>query len=322
MAPEKRKTAAWITWEVQTRNRSMARRLGIPLYELISDKSRLPRYLALSGKTISIIKRHEIIFVQNPSIVLSFIASIMKIITKKKLVVDAHNSGIFPLEGRNRFLNMITRFICKAADEVIVTNSFLAKTVTDWGGKAIILPDPLPHLDSGNRQKIVPPEKFILFICTWASDEPFMEVIQAARLLPDDIKILVTGNYKKQQEKLSSLPKNVELLGFVDEADYIHLLSQASASMDLTTRDNCLVCGAYESASLQIPCIISDTDINREVFNPGFIYTKNNERSIAEAILRAMEEKKKNSSEIHFFKERHEKQTTETIEAIKKTYLQ
>lgn len=320
MSKENPKPAAWITWEIQTRNRSMAENLEIPLYELISNKGRILRYLSLGIKTLSIMRRYKIIFVQNPSIVLSFIASIIKFFSKKQLIVDAHNSGVFPLEGRNRFLNAITRFICRTADSVIVTNNSLAKQVSSWGGNPIVLPDPLPNFNDTLTSKEYN-ERFIFFICTWASDEPYQEVIQAAKLIPEDVKIFITGNYNKVKKQLPDLPENVKLLGFIDEAQYLFFLSKASASMDLTTRDNCLVCGAYESASLQTPCIISDTNINREVFNQGFVYTQNNKSSIASAILLALAEKNILSNQIAAFKEEHIGKTETIIKEIKKEYL-
>jgi glycosyltransferase involved in cell wall biosynthesis len=60
--------------------------------------------------------------------------------------------------------------------------------------------------------------------------------------------------------------------------------------MILTERDNCLVCGAYESIAVGKPMILSDTYALREYFGGSAVYTRNNRseirRSIEEVIAR------------------------------------
>jgi glycosyltransferase involved in cell wall biosynthesis len=280
--------SAWITWEIQVRNRSMSKVLNIPLYEITSDKPRLIRYFILVTRTVAIILKNNIkfLFVQNPSIVLSFFAVFLKPILGLKIIVDAHNSGIYPLEGKSKTLNFIARFICKKADHVIVTNSYLAETVTSWGGAPLIVPDPVP--DFSHHQQTAPkePRPYFLFICTWASDEPYTEVINAAAVIEDEADLYITGNFKKKLtiQQQSNMPPNVKLLGFVSEDSYLSYFKNALAAIDLTTRDNCLVCGAYEAIALNIPCIVSDSIVNREVFAKGFVYTKNTAPEIAASI--------------------------------------
>ena len=55
--------------------------------------------------------------------------------------------------------------------------------------------------------------------------------------------------------------------------------------MDLTTRDNIVLMGAYEAISLQKPPITSDSKILREYFPIGTIHTGNTAETIAEAQL-------------------------------------
>lgn len=316
MFDELRVSAAWITWEIQTRNRSISSLLNIPLYELISKKPRFIRYFLLSIKTIKIFRRYDVLFVQNPSLALSLLATLIKITSGKVLIVDAHNSGIFPFEGKSRILNYITIFICKNADRVIVTNRFLADIVTSWGGRAIVMPDPIPNINPNyfdNFEKC----NHILFICTWSSDEPYKEVIEAARLISPEIKLLITGNYKKANIDLSNIPPNVILLGFVDEDKYINYLGGALLAIDLTTRDNCLVCGAYEAAALATPCIVSDTEVNRKIFSQGFVHTKNDSKSIADSLVKGLHNLENLTMDIKKFKKSHTDMTDFIIREIK-----
>ena len=63
----------WITWEVQRRNITMSKILGASLHEFIVDAPAWRRYPVLIARTIRLIWRTkpEIIFSQNPSLVLA-----------------------------------------------------------------------------------------------------------------------------------------------------------------------------------------------------------------------------------------------------------
>lgn len=283
--------AAWITWEIQVRNRSMAKALGIPLYELTSKKSRLLKYPLLIIRTIQVIVKNKtrVLFVQNPSIVLSFLAICLKPVFGLRVIVDAHNGGIYPLEGKSKILNFFARLICRKADYVIVTNSYIAQTVSEWGGQPFVMPDPIPDFSEHTVATINASRPYFLFICTWADDEPYHEVIKAAAQL-ENIDIYITGKYKNKlnSQQIETLPPQVTLLGFVSEEDYINYLRNSLAIIDLTTRDNCLVCGGYEAVSLEKPAVLSKSIVNMEVFNQGVILTDNHASAISASLQEAV----------------------------------
>lgn len=319
-------TSIWITWEVQPRNRSMSSLLGVPLYEILLNGNRFIRYPILLFKTLSLIikEKPQLIFVQNPSIVLALFAILLKILLNKRIIVDAHNAGIFPLEGSNSILNTIARFISKKADVTIVSNKYLANIVDGWNGKSFVMPDPLPQITP--TEETLSTEKgkkgYILFICTWASDEPYREVINAANSL-QNIDIYITGNFRKKisVDEQKTLPQSIKLLGFVSEKDYIKYFSNSIAAIDLTTRDNCLVCGAYEGAALGIPTILSDSQINREVFTHGYLYTENNSADITRAIQTALERREHLKAALMEFKTHHQNEIRLKANEFKDSYM-
>ena len=312
--------SAWITWEVQTRNRSMSALLNVPLYELVIKKPRYIKYPILIARTIGLVfgRRIRFLFVQNPSIVLSFLASLLKILLPIRLVVDAHNAGVYPLEGRSAFLNAITKFIVRRADITIVTNANLASAVADLGGRPFVMPDPLPLFSASKNTATRKGSLNVFFICTWADDEPYWEVIKAAEILGEKIQINITGNYKKvlSAEDIARLPANVKLLGFVDEHVFVQTFADADVSLDLTTRDHCLVCGAYESIALGVPGIVSESAVNREVFNQGFVYARNDSGGIAEAITYACDNLQQLLGDIADLKESHDQKIKEKALAL------
>jgi glycosyltransferase involved in cell wall biosynthesis len=310
--------AAWITWEVQIRNRSMAKALGVPLFEILSNKSRILKYPELVCKTLKVIRAQKvkILFVQNPSIVLSFLAVVLKSIFKLTVIVDAHNAGIYPLEGRNKFLNFIARFISKKADYVIVSNTYLADVVRGWAGEPLVIPDPIPKLQLISTNEIKSGKPYVFFVCTWADDEPFQAVIEAAKMV--DVDIYFTGNYKKFfKDGVPDIPSNVKLLGFVSEERYIEYFHHSIIAMDLTTRENCLVCGAYEALALKKPMVLSDSLVNRELFSQGFVYTANTSEAIGKSILAALDEHTELENKISELKEIYELRHSTIITGLK-----
>jgi len=274
----------WITWESQVRNRSMSTQLGAHLLELDVSGGPLKRYALCIARTIVWTWRWRggIIFVQNPSIVLATLALLLRPLLRYTLIMDAHNAGIYPAEGTNSRLQRIADWLIAHVDLVLVTNEGLARRVREVGGRPFVMPDPLPALTAPAGS--VGPAPTVLFVCTWASDEPYVEVFKAAELLPD-VTVHVTGRSKGRESAFGrKLPPNVVLTGFVPRAEYERLLTSAHAVVDLTTREDCLVCGAYESVAAGAPFVLSNTKALREYFRVGGVHVDNEAGAIAAGI--------------------------------------
>jgi glycosyltransferase involved in cell wall biosynthesis len=270
---KKKKEIVWITWESQRRNREICKSFGIPLYELAEIdeiENRFSKYIQGIGKTIKILldSRPGIVFCQNPSIVLAFLLVILKRIFGMTVFVDSHNAGIFPKEGNSPLLNRLARFIQRNADTTIVTNNALRLHVEGNGGRSFVLPDKVPCFPIPKIRSLKGKYNF-LFICTFASDEPYVEVFEAARDIDPGIFIYVSGNYSKKGVKQASLPGNVILLGFIPEEEYIEMLNSVDATIVLSERENCLLCGAYETVAVEKPMILSNKKALTEYFNKG-----------------------------------------------------
>jgi glycosyltransferase involved in cell wall biosynthesis len=239
--------------------------------------------------------RPAVLFVQNPSLVLAFTAVHLRRLSAA-IVVDAHNAGISPAEGRSRLLTWVARYVIRRADLTIVTNANLAAAVHEMGGRAVVVQDPLPGFgpadaerDSATRESEI---LRLVFICTWADDEPYSDVIAAANALPDNVVMFVTGRWaKRHMDALKPLPHNVKLTGFLADSDYEALIASADVLVDLTTRENCLVCGAYEAIALSKPLVVSDTVALRRLLGSSAVFTKNDVASIGEALRLALSTK-------------------------------
>ena len=192
------KTRVWITWEDQRRNRSISRALEAKLIELKkidSIKNPIIKYGTGICKTLIVLlkEKPDLVFGQNPSLILSLFLIIIKRFLGFKVIIDAHNAGLFPLEGRSRILLELSRIIQQYASLTIVTNVALKAHVERNGGKAFILPDPIPEFPKTKRFTLPNPFN-LLFICSFAEDEPYEIVFKAAKKLDPSIHIYVTGN--------------------------------------------------------------------------------------------------------------------------------
>lgn len=281
--------ALWITWEKQRRNHSMSCLLGVPLYELISHKGKLGRYLSLGWQTLRLLNKEKpsTVFAQNPSIVLSLLVVLARRPFSYRVIIDEHNAGLFPQEGRSRLLGAIARYIVRQADQVIVTNQKLKVQCEQWGGQALVIPDPLPAftgtlLEQARRFSTTTPQQPLtgLFICTWSADEPYREVIEASRQFSSQqLQLGITGN---PGDKLSGLllPDNITVHGFLSEVEFLKALANCHFVVVQTTRQDCLNCGAYEAVAMEKPGLLTDTQALKSYFREGFVFCRTDAESL------------------------------------------
>lgn len=302
----------WITWETHRRNRSICENLNIELFEIDIAAPRIKRYIYSIYKTIKKIRKSkpDTVFAQNPSMILAALCVLIKPIYSYKLVIDAHNAGIRPREGKNFLLNAIATWINRKADKVIVTNNILARYAFDTGITPYILPDPIPNIFDTKKSIMSKGKIRVLFICTWAADEPYREVLEAAKLINSDTHIYVTGNYKKtlSEHEAENTAGNITLCGFVSHEDFDSLLYEADYIMDFTTRADCLVCGAYEGVAAETPLILSNTKVTRDLFCKGALYSNLSIEEISRTLERLEEDLPKLQQEISLFKIEYKKE--------------
>jgi len=282
----------WITWENCRRTKELSAALGVPVYEIRRHGAYLQRTALQLVKTVTLLwrKRPPGVIVQNPSMVLAWVACLLKPLLHYRLVVDRHTALMcelpptrLPIRGIVGYLN---RYTARKADLTIVTNNYVRGLVEEWGGHGFVLQDKLPELrcvEVGPARLI---EKHnIAYICSFLADEPVDEVLEAARRLEDSTVVYVTGDSGKYlRRRQGTIPGNVVLTGFLCETDFVSLLATADAVMVLTKRDHTLLCGAYEAISLGKPLILSNTQCLREYFRDGPIYAENKGSDIARAI--------------------------------------
>lgn len=294
----------WITWEKHRRTRELCKDFGITLFELYIHLPRLFRYPYLLVWTVYVIlqMKPKGIIIQNPSIVLALWTIFLKGFLRFRLTIDSHNEGLYPFYKWLNFLMFIYRYIQKMADITIVTNENLARIVRESGGNPFVLEDKLPEFTQFIKISLKGRYN-IACISTFAKDEPFHEVIEAARLLDEDIFIYITGDYKKVFPAIKDpISPNLIFTGYLSDEDYLSLLNSVDIVLDLTHMDDCLLCGAYEAVALEKPLVLTDSIALRSYFYRGAVYTKNKSSDIKITLMTAIENLEVLSSEIKILK--------------------
>jgi glycosyltransferase involved in cell wall biosynthesis len=309
------KKKIWISWEQHRRSAVLSQLLNAEFIVLTMKENsffdKIIRYVILAGRTLYTLLKYkpDVLFVQNPSIILSCVACIFKNIFKYTLIVDRHsNFKIDTLRSRHlkyKFFHLLSRYTISKGDITIVTNEYLKFLTEKWAGDAFILEDKLPELKPTEKKQLAGRNN-IVFICSFSSDEPYQEVIQAFNMLDINFQVYITGDYKKVYNCDVINKKNINFTGFLPEQEYINLLHSADIIMVLTKKPHLLTCGAYEALSLYKNMILSNTKELREYFNYGVTYTDNTANGIYNSIIDAVENCKENSLKIKTLHERIE----------------
>ena len=304
MAPNSHsRRAVWITWQRHRRTRELCRAFGLDLVELTWSGRGVFRYPILAARTASFVlrERPSVVFIQCPSVLLGVWAVLLKVVFRFTLVADLHNEAVEPYNYSFAAYRRALAWIGRSADVCIVTNEALKRIVEQGGGHAFVLPDKVPDLHPATGGAAAASAPKVVFVCSYAPDEPYLELIEAAGLLDPAVTVFVTGDHRRLPPDVQ-VPANVRLTGFLSERDYEELLRGADIVVDLTRMENCLVCGAYEAVAVERPLVTSDTRALRAYFSRGTVYTAHTAQSLAASIAYALRERLRLAAEMKVLK--------------------
>ncbi len=286
----------WIAWENDgsIRSRVLAKAMNAEYYTFTrfekSNRLFFLRYPLATIQTFLAVDKEKpnVLVTPDPSVLLCFLAAVIKPLFKYKLIIDEHTLYISPTGIKKAVMDFLSDYYFRRCDMVIVTNEPYKIRMRNFvkNKEIFVLPDQIPNFDYPFKKTELKGKYNILFICTFSYDEPWEEVIQAATLLDEDTYIYISGRNKLNQ---SSLPANVVLTGFIPDEDYQNLLRSVDIVMVLTEKEECMVCGAYEAVAAEKPLILSDRKVLREYFNRGTVFTKNKAEDISGSVKLAIQ---------------------------------
>jgi len=280
-----------LAWFYHRRFESLTPPLGIRRV-VLSTKVRKPfREVLLSWRTLALLyrARPKVLLVQNPSLICTLLVALLRPFFGYQIIVDAHGDAVIPYAHNWLLVRAVTFFLIRRARLTIVTNLGLAARVRAHGGRPFVLCDNLPTVSENHRTDLGP-GKHVMFISTYASDEPHAELFAAAEALKaEGVTFHVTGKVRSDTlARLPPVPGNVVLTGFLAEHDYWNLLLSCDVVVDLTTMPDCLVCGAYEAVAAGRALVLTDNAPSRELFEDAALYTHNSAAAIAASVVEAL----------------------------------
>ena len=295
-APSRPLPALWVTWNPHRRTSGLCAAWNLPLHVITHARApvlRRLRWFEQAFRTLALLRRTKpaILFVQNPSLVLTSLATLCRQLYGYYLVVDAHNEGVRPFARKGRLVGWLTRKLLRSANATIVTNNALAKIVSDAGGRPLVLPDKLPEPELALKIQARNETPLLVVIASYLADEPIEAIMQAATALPG-CEFAFTGDARRYRGNIA-LPNNVRLTGYLADKAFWRLLAQADVICDLTLKPDCLVCGAYEALALAKPMVLSDNPATRELFGTAAVLTNNTVTDIVRAVTTAVEQRER-----------------------------
>lgn len=242
---------------------------------------------ALSTWRILLRERPDAVFVMSPPVVAGLVVYPYCAIRRIPFVVDAH-TGAF-VDPRWRHFQGLQHWLCRRAATTIVTNTHLQNLLAAHGADSTILPD-VPVKYPASDTTFASDRFTVAVICSFDYDEPVELILEAATALPD-VRFLVTGDPGRVEIRGFTLPPNLSLTGFLDNAAYGELLRSSNVVMALTTGKHKMLRAAYEAIYQGTPIIISESPMLKEEFGSGgAILVDNTVQSVVEAVLRMQRE--------------------------------
>jgi hypothetical protein len=284
---------AWVRED--SRSSSIARALGgeaRTFYDLgLHAKPLVPlRYLLSAVRTVAYLlrRRPRAVMVQAPPVPAVAIAWAWSRLARAPLLIDSHPASFGTEEARiDQVMRPLLAWLVPRAAGCIVTTPRLGEEISRWGGRPLVVHEaPMPWSERVRPHSASAPRR-VLFICTFAPDEPVMETLEAAAQLPE-VTFAITGDLRRLPEPARiAAPGNVQWVGYLTATDYVTALTQADVVMSLTNRAESVARSAHEGVDALRPMVISGGRHMRDLF-PYAVFVENEPQGIAAGVADAL----------------------------------
>ncbi len=292
----------YLAWAPYNRRAEcFARELGAELCLINYIKYRSPqlapiKYPVMAIKTFLVLcqKKPKVVFSMTPPLFCVFFVYLYCLYSKAKHVIDAHTGSLMSEPWIT--LRFLHKFLCRKASVTVVTNPFLVNLVKSWGAKSIDMNPPIEFPNVSLKK--IQGKQNVLFINSFAPDEPIEEIIKVAQSLKN-ISFYITGDISKAPKRIiQAAPKNVIFTGFVSYEEYIRLLASVDGVLCFTKRDHTLLSGGEEALFMGKPLLTFGFPFLREFFNHGTVFVEQYTEAIRNGVIHLIKHKKKFEKEM------------------------
>ena len=285
-------TTVIIAWKgLSRRSELLSEALNAKLWFFPDGAPYIRAFLNTLHRTIT--KKPKIIIVQLPQGPLLFEALILRKLTGCKIVADVHTGFLIPSNWRGLLLNSpFVRFLHNV-DLIILHNNFELNLIPPHLEKKILIVfDPWYLIANLNKHYERKENNYVIFPSSFAPDEPLEEVIRSVKSSNIDVKIYITGNWKRYPEITKYASENIIFTGYLPAEDYYQLLSNATGVITGTKREYTSLMSAWEAVAYAKPLALTETKTLRSIFEDyAVFYDWRKSESIVDAIKTIMSSK-------------------------------
>lgn len=254
-------------------------------------------YARAALKTLlkTIREKPRIMIVQLPQGPLLLEALILRKLIGCRVIADVHTGFLLSMDWKGLLLNAPFVKLLHKADIVTAHNnaqlSLIPKKAED---KTIVVFDQW-HLAVESKGNGSPAEqgKYMVFPASFASDEPLEEVIDSINQFNINVKMYITGNWKRQPAlKEKYVSNSIVFTGFLPPEEFSSLLANATAIVTGTKREYTSLMSGWEAVAYAKPLAVTETRALKDLFGDyAVFYDWRNSQSIANAVKKALESK-------------------------------
>jgi len=240
-------------------------------------------YVGHAVKTLQMLRkiRPNIVWVQLPPTPLLTAVLLYRRLYDRtvRIVADCHNS-IFGLPWC-KWPGIIGQL--NSLDVVMIHSHRLVNKAVELGickDSICVLEDPPALIEGIDSTAVSYPRPWVLFLTSFAPDEPITELFSAAALAPD-LHFVIAGDLRRAsgRHRMNPHPPNVFLPGYLSGAHLDATIMEADAILALTRHDDQQLSTAAEAVGAGKAMILADTPLLREMYDCGAVYVKVNEPS-------------------------------------------
>ena len=306
-------TTTIVVWKkLSRRSELLAETLGAKLWFF---KDKLP-YARAAFRTLrnTISQKPKIMIVQLPQGPLLLEAYLLKKLIGCKVIADVHTGFLVNTDWKGLVLNAPFVKLLRTADVIIAHNETqLSLIPAKVKNKTIVVYDPWYVIVDQKAKSRSTQGGYIVFPASFASDEPLEEVIESINAFNVDVKMYITGNWKRKPEIKKYASERIQFTGFLPSEEFNSLMANSTAVVTGTKREYTSLMSGWEAVAYGKPLALTATQTLKNLFwDYAIFYDWKNSENIAEAIKKVLVSKPSNAAY-----EKLKAKTVGSLEALK-----
>jgi glycosyltransferase involved in cell wall biosynthesis len=259
-----------------------------------------PGYLPYAKATFKTLFRalHQkprIVIVQLPQGPLLLEALFLRNLTGCRVVADVHTGFLLSSDWKGLLLNAPFVNLLHYADFIVAHNetelNLIPQNAKD---KTIVVLDPWHYISTGAAKKVNARDPYVVFPASFASDEPLQEVINAINRSSINVKMYITGNWKRKPNLKKQESRRIKFTGYLPNEEFSNLIANATGIVTGTTREYTSLMSGWEAIAYNKPLAVTNTRTLKGMFqNYAIFYDWKDTKSISHAIKKILSTKPK-----------------------------